>query len=106
MAGPTLDDDLDDSLLMLAAGGFESGEEDMSPQRSPRSRSQSPVRSRQSSVYRSPSPRSNISVRHSPISTTDKMPDRPRSVARRPKNDSEEEGEAFVFSITIPFCLF
>jgi hypothetical protein len=97
MAGPNLDDDLDDSLLMLAAGGVESGEEDMSAPGSPRSRSQSPVRSRQSSVYRSLSPRSDISNRKSPLSTTDRMPQRARSAGRRTKKDSEEEGEAYVF---------
>jgi hypothetical protein len=105
MAGPNLEDDLDDSLLMLAAGGVESGEESPNHTGTPRSRSQSPAHSRASS--RSPSRlRSRSfsarppSTRNSPSSTTDKMPVRTRSAARRPQHDSEEEGEAYgIFSI-------
>jgi hypothetical protein len=106
MAGPNLEDDLDDSLLMLAAGGVESGEESPNHTGTPRSRSQSPAHSRASSRSasrsrsRSFSPRQPSSTRNSPSSTTDKMPVRTRAVARRSPHDSEEEGEAYViFSI-------
>lgn len=90
---------LEDDLLMLAAGGVESGEEDniSEPKEpgTPRSRSQSPAASRFSS--RSLRSRSR-SRHHSPPldrkspSTDGKMP--ARSAPRRARRDSEESGEA------------